>query len=1539
MDALEARTVLTTCLRAYVCDNHSTADVIANVLSVQDAAWADMVLDTCWALDWEREALPESVDALPLSTVRTRVADVLARLLTASVLTREKVCTRLDAPLLQALGLVDPTIFHRRGIQIRTASFFKQHKYNLLREENEGYASLLTELMTHLGPPLVATCDGVVSPEDAEAVTKRASALLASVQALIGYYSLDATRVLDILLGVFATHIVHYHPLFIALLRQGPWDGTRIAQVLGAQWAHYSQPDVQEAPPRSLYLAAALLLRADLLAWRVLYPYMAPDDTIQRLHTAYEDALAAKQASVGANALTMAAPLVDDDAPSSASDKASSVSAAGTAAAARQAPPPSHAVMVVRALLQCGAYDMVMPFLAQYPWVFGAFPSVTQAYLRLVWHCLMPVWESMSLNVSTPKAPTEYALTLEAPELRGGSTAYVFCVGDWATHLTPVTDAVAILPMLAPLGEHVAQDARLLQRLCRCAAAASDTAVWLPFVRTQLLPAVCLAEGGAPLLYEAWSYLSKLSYPARYALYGEWKHRASKRPALRHSKAQTEREARGILRRVSADNVRASGRSLAKAAHANPLVFFDVVLHQIQSYDNLIEPVVDAAKYLTPLEYDVFSYALLEALSNPAKERTKSDGTNVSLWLKSLASFAGTFYRKYPSTDCTPVLQYLANRLKQDHVKDLVVLSELILKMAGMEPMGEMSESQVAALTGGPLMQVEATLTLIPATSPTAVLLARHSFKKNGGRLYRTLKESHLAVPLLLLMAQQWQLCVFHEHETHIKSLSSTFDTCASILLQYVHFLASQGWAEYASLVPTPIDCARRFGLSLPMAFLLTRPKLAWEVRHATCEPGKTESDAAAEAMEVDMGQPAEATDEEAEAMDTDDAPTWHPVLAPWMDEVESCLAPGSISALGVPFYLTFWQLSLADVTVPMERYQQEMTRLRQALQDLDAATDISDSLKKSAKMRLHETITQFTAELKEQTVAYQATRRRLANEKKHWFAPDVERGQLAQQFVAQCVHPRALQTPNDALFAARFVRMLHTIGTPHLPTLAVYDILLTQHVAPTLFSATENEARNYARFLHGLLSDLHTWLHDEAAYTKDAIGADHVGFALSWHGGRGMRSRSEDAPLSWRAFKYLALDWHHALLAAFQTCLTQEYMRMRNAIVVLNRMAAFFPLYKEHGQQLQEMVHTIATSDPRGDLKVLAHGLDATLRKQAASWVDVHFFRPYTREERHAQALQAKEERRQARRAARAARQQAEEERRAKERAEELARQKAEASREEARRAKAKAKEAQEASAKKGHAASKQASTKDEPRDARIRGSSQQPKGKDTRTDRPRNDARPAREPRGGDDRDEPERGRWGWGRERERDRERDRDRERWDRYDARRDRRGERERPDEPRRESNAMWPRRRNDTREPAPASSTPDEPPRGGASNARKRSLADRLIAEGKAADTAASSASDAGRSTNETDASPTQATAATPDAKRMRKDRAGNAPRQGGGGRANADDRPSSEAPARHGSWQPPQDRPHRHWGRDRNQDSGPREHRDRDRRKRRAGGD
>ncbi len=75
--------------------------------------------------------------------------------------------------------------------------------------------------------------------------------------------------------------------------------------------------------------------------------------------------------------------------------------------------------------------------------------------------------------------------------------------------------------------------------------------------------------------------------------------------------------------------------------------------------------------------------------------------------------------------------------------------------------------------------------------------------------------------------------------------------------------------------------------------------------------------------------------------------------------------------------------------------------------------------------------------------------------------------------------------------------------------------------------------------------------------------------------------------------------------MQAFLSCIeSTEYMRFRNTIVVLTRIADCFPILDEHGTSLLAAVEAASKAEKREDLKILVQGLLATLRKHEKSWV-----------------------------------------------------------------------------------------------------------------------------------------------------------------------------------------------------------------------------------------------------------------------------------------------------------------------------------------------
>jgi THO complex subunit 2 len=100
---------------------------------------------------------------------------------------------------------------------------YKQNKFNLLREQSEGYSKLSVELTSSLGP---AHSHADARPVESYAsIEDRARQVWEKVISLIGYFDLDPNRALDIMLDVLSVNLATHYTFFLALLSFSPWTG------------------------------------------------------------------------------------------------------------------------------------------------------------------------------------------------------------------------------------------------------------------------------------------------------------------------------------------------------------------------------------------------------------------------------------------------------------------------------------------------------------------------------------------------------------------------------------------------------------------------------------------------------------------------------------------------------------------------------------------------------------------------------------------------------------------------------------------------------------------------------------------------------------------------------------------------------------------------------------------------------------------------------------------------------------------------------------------------------------------------------------------------------------------------------------------------------------------------------------------------------------------------------------------------------------------------------------------------------------------
>lgn len=1067
--------------------------------------------------------------------------------------------------------------------------------------------------------------------------------------------------------------------------------------------------------PVNLIYLAALLIKVGFISLRDLYPHLWPaDDAMEgvREEKMKEKAEKEKLNRPGGgtiNALAAAGALIDDTQPVRLREaerlrelevnKTNSLKA--EAAQERLAVPPhseekedlpepaDQKIQLLKSLLCIGALPESLYMLGRFPWLTDAIPDLPEHIHRILHHSLSKVYEPLRplahrAGLREPQKvpdPDQAGVVkgqiklIDAPPRKilrwaqldkddtNDAIDYRFYWDDWADSI-PVcqsVDDVVLLchTLLNYTGVKIGQDPSLLLKLARIGShslgidsSESNMARWIDLSKRLIVPALSLTKCNIGAVNEVFELIKNFSTNIRYSIYAEWyTGQISRLPDIKTAFDQARAETKDVLKRISKTNVKTMARALAKVTYGSPGVVFSVAIAQIESYDNLVETVVECARYFTYLGYDVLTWSLMSSLGGRGRTRVQADGMLTSRWLAALSLFAGKVFKRYSVMSPTPILQYVAEQLRQSNSTDLIVLEEIINSMAGIVSDTNFNESQVLSMAGGELLQSQTMLQLLDR---------RHESKTTSRRLLKSLVEPRLAGQILISIAQERQTCIFKipEPDAHLKLLGNLFDELHRILTQYLDLLRSNlSYKEFDSLVPNVAQLINDYGIEPSVAFWISRPSITaamaeYETLKQNHEPTKspvndvgrstdpkvekalegeenpkdtiqgisssevgdmvsiTATSVLGEHMEVEMND-AEGTSvippTSHPVKDIAQQP-WHPVLRDVMDAIRPAVPEETWKIFSQPFYVTFWQLSLRDMLVPTQSYDDEITRQKRKILLINGdRTDISiagTQRKEREKKLLTDLQDRLRAELKDQVQAYSQTRLRLQKEKEHWFSGLFGKWDaLNNALIEQCFFPRILISPVDAMYSFKMLKFLHSSGATNFRTMSVLDqIFREKRLTSLLFLCTAKEAENFGRFLNEILRDLSRWHADKSVYEKEAFGPrkDLPGFSRKMTNEKTILSF-----LDYEEFRRQLLKWHRSLNTAIRACISSgEYMHIRNSINLLKAVHQYFPAVNWMGQGLVSSIMGLSKSETREDLKIAASSLLGNLKRREKEWV-----------------------------------------------------------------------------------------------------------------------------------------------------------------------------------------------------------------------------------------------------------------------------------------------------------------------------------------------
>ena len=944
--------------------------------------------------------------------------------------------------------------------------------------------------------------------------------------------------------------------------------------------------------------------------------------------------------------------------------------------------PTNQKLLLLKALLLIGALPEALYILSRFPWLLDVDLSLASYLHRIAKRMLNKIDElsrpmRKRHGLSDPKQQLQDTTVGPDGTLRfkQGSTpkvtrwlgldkvdetdgqSYRHYYPDWDDNVPICQDVDDVFALcnsfLGLLGVKIGQDAELLSTLVRIAKhslgtddSESNRSRWLELMKRLLVPSLSLTKHNPGITQEIYELLKSFPTATRYNIYAEWYFgKTSRLPDMRTAFDRNRAEIKDVLRRVTNETSKKQSKALAKVALSSPGIVATMMINQLESYSNMIPSLVECVRHFSFLAYDVLSWCLVNSLSGQGRSRIQSDGMLTSPWLQALSQFVASLFTRYSIINPSPVLQYLAYELRTSNSTDLEMLEQVLVEMAGIRAAIEFNDAQVLAMAGGEQLQ-----TLIVQQLADK----RHIKGDKARRLIRALGDYGLTGQLLISIAQERRMYAHHESSQFmpLKVLGNNLDKIQHVFAQYLEVLRHNlNPTEFADAVPNIISLVGEFGLSPGLAFTVYRKVVAHRIAEHDAamkqgaeakkrkvaqdsskakESGSVPENSAAANDDLEEGEAAESSDG-APTPAAEDKPAplmqpsasqsgsspWHPVLKELIHELPE-VASHLESRCSIPFFVTFWTLTLQDVLVHTASYDVEMNKLKAQLKELsgpDRAKLSTLAQRENDRKRrgVSETQDRLREELKGRIAKYQKTRNRLSRqEKDHWFPRVKARRDIDARHIGllqECFLPRAMLSSLDAHYCFLMLKILHENGTPGFSTMHLLNQLFKKHgLAAFLFQCTAVEAQHFGRFLCEILKLLQHWHAAQLNYEKEGLGGKQKlpGFAKKADGD------GEPADfVSYEDFRRLLFNWHSFLTGALQICFeSEEYMHIRNGIIVLRSVVNVFPALNFHGTNMVKQIGKISEKESREDLKLAATSLLGFLKSREKKWIMPQAFR-----------------------------------------------------------------------------------------------------------------------------------------------------------------------------------------------------------------------------------------------------------------------------------------------------------------------------------------
>lgn len=1047
-------------------------------------------------------------------------------------------------------------------------SKYELKKFNLLAECSTGYSQLIILLFT-----------AYYDPDNMQ----RIPYYIKQLCHVIGKYSLDSMRCLELILTISCDFITNHHKFLIELLKCSDyWPKNHPADNIDWKKLNYGGNMVASnviafhlsnsyADDDINYMdMVCILVKNEFVSALSIWENISPNnEALERFIQKFENDLEQESMKGIANPLAMAAALTAGDEDDGNGDgkvgkglenladkEASKVederkceeSAAKEAEKLRCDVLNKGKLKFLQRLLIHGCMIPAFYILKIYPKLVYIDESIPKLIARAFSHIISPLYESI---IFSPSADFKSGLLIT--RLENGllshktrllevikthdpflpfelRTRFEFYYPEWSANLSPVESVEELFEKsheyLSILGPCVAKSFCLITKLCRIGVTdivKTPSAVdkWIDYVRKFIFPAIPVLGINPVIATDIYELMKLFPFEKRYFMYNEMITKLNQDVLpIKVGFNKAEREAKSILKALSIDTISVESRRLAKLVSTNPLAALIPTVKQIENYDKVSELVVITTRYFNDFAYDVLQNVLLLRLTH-GRAAVQLDGVNQTMWVQRLSIFIAGLAKNCRNMDITNIIIYIVKTLHSGNIIAVSILRELIATVGGIKDLNEVSVKRLLMLNSGkPLRQVARRLMFDSRDD---------NFELASNLINHFAKQDAVSEVILLLYSLNLKA---NTQDGHYKILSTRCDEMNTLLWSFIelvkHCFDSKSFVE--NVLPLNI-LTNQYHVSTPWVFHIWRDYID--------ERNSDEDELANEMLE------------------------------------RATFEGVNFTCISKDFFITFWKLSLFDIQFDKSLYDERKRGLEEELSTIQSTRRKNDLSNQIKDILVSCIFHQKTFHRTKQTL----------EEKSITWTQDLSSERITS-VLQYCIVPRILFSPPDAIYTSSF--MLLTFDTGYL--MKIFGLFVRSNILSTLlFCCTSSEAGNMGLFFTQLLGNLED-----------------------------MRQNGQ-----------LSLSYHREL-HELHTIITQQlvdtlcnnnYMSIRNGIEFMKHVSNVFPVVDAH---IELVCHTLAENlidEGREDIKLPSNALLGHLKARLKNAMKLEEFCELTSEEREGAA------------------------------------------------------------------------------------------------------------------------------------------------------------------------------------------------------------------------------------------------------------------------------------------------------------------------------